>query len=169
MQLPIASNYNILIADKRGKMVVVECTPNIKKIGEAKSVDDGYLVCTVNSFISDKLKPYDFAKGDDYHSYTRYSVVMGLNPYKSLPALFYGIILFMCAVSYNIVQAEVIKINGKDSQIFRNIGNDLKGKLSIIAYAAAIIFAFYFPVISYLIYIAIALTWIVPDSRLEKA
>lgn len=76
MQLPIASNYNILIADKRGKMVVVECTPNIKKIGEAKSVDDGYLVCTVNSFISDKLKPYDFAKGDDYHSYTRYSVVM---------------------------------------------------------------------------------------------
>ena len=43
---------------------------------EAKSVDDGYLVCTVNSFISDKLKPYDFAKGDDYHSYTRYSVVM---------------------------------------------------------------------------------------------
>ena len=62
MQLPIASNYNILIADKRGKMVVVECTPNIKKIGEAKSVDDGYLVCTVNSFISDKLKPYDFAK-----------------------------------------------------------------------------------------------------------
>ena len=76
MQLPIASNYNILIADKRGKMVVVECTPNIKKIGEAKSVDDGYLVCTVNSFISDKLKPYDFAKGDDYHSYTRYCVVM---------------------------------------------------------------------------------------------
>ena len=69
---------------------------------------------------------------------------MGLNPYKSLPALFYGIILFMCAVSYNIVQAEVIKINGKDSQIFRNIGNDLKGKLSIIAYAAAIILLFIF-------------------------
>ena len=56
-----------------------------------------------------------------------------------------------------------------EKQIFRIIGNDLKGKLSIIAYAAAIIFAFYFPVISYLIYIAIALTWIVPDSRLEKA
>ena len=53
---------------------------------------------------------------------------MGLNPYKSLPALFYGIILFMCAVSYNIVQAEIIKINGKDSQISQNIGNDLKGK-----------------------------------------
>lgn len=52
MQLPIASNYNILIADKRGKMVVVECTPNIKKIGEAKSVDDGYLVCTRRYYAS---------------------------------------------------------------------------------------------------------------------
>ncbi len=94
---------------------------------------------------------------------------MGLNLYKSLPALFYGIILFMCAVSYNIVQSEVIKINGDNSQISQNIGNDIKGKISILAYAVAIIFAFYFPVISYLIYIAIALMWVVPDSRLEKS
>lgn len=57
-------------------IVKVINAPVKKLIGEAKSVDDGYLVCTVNSFISDKLKPYDFAKGDDYHSYTRYSVVM---------------------------------------------------------------------------------------------
>ena len=53
---------------------------------------------------------------------------MGLNPYESLPALFYGMILFMCAVSYNIVQSEVIKINGDNSEISQNIGNDLKGK-----------------------------------------
>ena len=43
MQLPIASNYNILIADKRGKMVVVECTPNIKKIGEALTMVTWYV------------------------------------------------------------------------------------------------------------------------------
>jgi len=67
--------------------VVVECTPNIKKIGEAKSVDDGYLVCTVNSFISDKLKPYDFAKGDDYHSYTRYSFTLSaIYPFATAPS-----------------------------------------------------------------------------------
>ena len=94
---------------------------------------------------------------------------MGLNPYESLPALFYGMILFMCAVSYNIVQSEVIKINGDNSEISQNIGNDLKGKISIFAYAVAIIFAFYFPIISYLIYIVIALIWVVPDSRLEKS
>lgn len=82
---------------------------------------------------------------------------MGLNPYKNLPALFYGIILFMCAVSYNIVQSEVLKINGDHSQISKNVGNDLKGKISILAYAISIVFAFYFPVISYLVYIVIAL------------
>lgn len=94
---------------------------------------------------------------------------MGLNPYESLPALFYGMILFMCAVSYNIVQSEVIKINGDNSEISQNIGNDLKGKISIFAYAVAIIFAFYFPVMAYLIYIVIALIWVVPDNRLEKS
>lgn len=94
---------------------------------------------------------------------------MGLNPYESLPALFYGMILFMCAVSYNIVQSEIIKINGDNSEIYQKIGNDLKGKISIFAYAVAIIFAFYFLIISYLIYIVIALIWVVPDSRLEKS
>lgn len=53
---------------------------------------------------------------------------MGLNPYESLPALFYGMILFMCAVSYNIVQSEVIKINGDNSEISQNIGNEFKGE-----------------------------------------
>ena len=69
---------------------------------------------------------------------------MGLNPYESLPALFYGMILFMCAVSYNIVQSEVIKINGDNSEISQNIGNDLKGKISIFAYAVADHFCFLF-------------------------
>lgn len=94
---------------------------------------------------------------------------MGLNPYESLPAFFYGMILFMCAVSYNIVQSEVIKINGDNSEISKNIGNDLKGKISIIAYAVAVVFAFYYLIISYLIYTAIALIWVVPDSRMEKS
>lgn len=94
---------------------------------------------------------------------------MGLNPNESLPALFYGIILFMCAISYHIVQSEVIRINGEDSEVSQKIGNDLKGKISIAAYAAAIIFAVNYPIISYLIFIAIALIWVVPDSRLEKS
>lgn len=94
---------------------------------------------------------------------------MGLNPNKSLPAVLYGIILFMCSVSYNIVQSEVIRISGEESQISKSIGGDFKGKLSIAAYAVAIVFALCFPVVAYIIYSAMALIWFVPDSRLEKS
>lgn len=76
MDLPIASNCNILLADKEGRMVVVECTPSVKKIREAETFDNGRIVCTVNSFISDEMKPYDDADGNDYDSHKRYEVVM---------------------------------------------------------------------------------------------
>lgn len=93
---------------------------------------------------------------------------MGINPFKNLPALFYGIILFMCAISYNMLQAEVLKISGKGSELSKRIGKDVKGKASIFMYAVAVIFAIYVPVVSYLIYVTIAFAWMIPDSRLEK-
>lgn len=76
MELPIASNCNILIADKSGEMLVVECTPFTKKIREAVCLNGDRIVCTVNSFTSDEIKPYDMAKGDDYFSDRRYQTVI---------------------------------------------------------------------------------------------
>ncbi len=76
MELPIASNCNILLADKSGDMKVVECTPSMKKIRDAESFDNGRIICTVNSFISEEMKSYDDANGDDYDSHKRYQVVM---------------------------------------------------------------------------------------------
>lgn len=76
MELPIASNCNILIADKSGEMVVVECSPFTKRMREAISLDNGKIVCTVNSFTSNKMKPHDAANGNDYHSSKRYQVVI---------------------------------------------------------------------------------------------
>lgn len=76
IELPIASNCNILIADKSGEMLVVECTPFTKKIREAICFNGDRIVCTVNSFTSDEMKSYDMAKGDDYFSDRRYQTVM---------------------------------------------------------------------------------------------
>ncbi len=76
MDLPIASNCNILLADKTGKMAVVECTPSVKKIREAEIIANGSIACAVNSFISEEMKPYDDADGNDYDSHKRYKVVM---------------------------------------------------------------------------------------------
>ncbi len=74
--LPIASNCNILLADKDGRIAVVECTPSVKNVREAETFDNGRIVCTVNSFTSDKMKRYDDADGNDYDSHKRYRVVM---------------------------------------------------------------------------------------------
>ncbi len=76
MALPIASNCNILLADRVGHMVVVECTPDKKSIREAEIFHNGSIVCTVNSFTSAKMKQYDDAHGNDYDSAKRYEVVI---------------------------------------------------------------------------------------------
>lgn len=76
MDLPIASNCNILLADKSGNMVVVECTPSIKRIRKSEIFADGSIVCTVNSFTSDEMKEYDDSNGNDYNSAKRYKVVL---------------------------------------------------------------------------------------------
>ncbi|MCM1134340.1 MAG: C45 family autoproteolytic acyltransferase/hydrolase [Clostridium sp.] len=74
--LPVASNCNILLADKSGKMAVVECTPSMKRIREAEAFAEDRIVCAVNSFTSDEMKAYDAAHGKDYDSYKRYQTVM---------------------------------------------------------------------------------------------
>lgn len=80
MELPISSNCNILVADKNGEMAVVECTPFTKRIREAVSMGDGRIVCAVNRFTSDEMRPYDAANGDDYNSDERYKVVIDSFP-----------------------------------------------------------------------------------------
>ena len=76
MDLPIASNCNILLADKSGAMAVVECTPSVRKIREAEVFGHDSIVCTVNSFTSDEMKSYNDAHGKEYASHKRYQAVI---------------------------------------------------------------------------------------------
>ena len=76
MGLPVSSNCNILIADKSGEMAVAECTPFTKRIRKAIDFGKNRIVCTVNSFTSDEMKPFDASGGNDYDSGKRYRTVM---------------------------------------------------------------------------------------------
>ena len=49
-----------------------------------------------------------------------------------------------------------------------SIGRDLKGKISIVIYAAAIPLAFVKPWIAGAGYIIVAISWLVPDPRIER-
>lgn len=84
------------------------------------------------------------------------------------PAALYGISLLMAAIAYSILQTAIIRTHGHDTTLRKAIGRDLKGKISPALYLIAIIFAFIAPLVSYLLYIAVALMWIVPDRRIAK-
>jgi hypothetical protein len=48
------------------------------------------------------------------------------------------------------------------------VGSDAKGKISILVYAVAIPLAYARPWIADAMYLAVALTWLIPDRRIER-
>ena len=92
---------------------------------------------------------------------------MGETHFTSLPTAIYGAVLFAAAVAYTILQARIIALEGPDSPLARAVGKDLKGKLSMGMYLAAIFLAFVNPLIADALYAIVALMWLVPDRRIE--
>ena len=139
MKLPVASNCNILIADKNEEMIVVECTPYEKRIRKAVSMDNGKIVCTVNSFTSDEMKRHDAAKGNDYHSAKRYDTVMESfsthikgNLIEATEQLLKGDYGFMCQYDepdFETVWSSVFDL--KNLMIYRAEGNPRKKKFVV--------------------------------------
>lgn len=93
---------------------------------------------------------------------------IGENNFASFPMTMYGIILLMSAIAYFILQSQILKKHGPNSVLSKAIGSDLKGKISPVLYIIGIIYANFNPVISGLMYIAVALMWLIPDNRIEK-
>jgi uncharacterized membrane protein len=92
---------------------------------------------------------------------------MGENHFTAFPTAVYGVVLLAAAIAYTILQASIIKQEGPQSKLARAVGNDRKGKLSIVLYVSAILLAFVHPLIADAIYVAVALMWLVPDRRIE--
>jgi uncharacterized membrane protein len=88
--------------------------------------------------------------------------------FTALPTAAYGVVLTCAAVSYQILQQQIIAYNGRDSRLATALGDDLKGKLSLILYLAAIVLAFVRPWMAITLYVAVALLWLVPDRRIES-
>jgi uncharacterized membrane protein len=94
---------------------------------------------------------------------------MGENHFAAMPTALYGVILFFAAVAYTILQSVLVATEGQDSLLKAAIGKDFKGKLSMVAYASAIGLAFMWQWLAGLIYLLVALMWLIPDRRIERA
>jgi uncharacterized membrane protein len=94
---------------------------------------------------------------------------MGENYGAPAPTAAYGAIMLVAGVSYLILQGRIIADQGVGSPLAAAVGSDRKGKLSALAYTAAIPLAFVHHWIAQAIYLLIALMWLVPDPRIVKA
>jgi uncharacterized membrane protein len=84
------------------------------------------------------------------------------------PMAMYGVVLLMNAISYSILVIVLVKHEGENSPLATALGDDWKGKASLIIYAIAIGMAFYSTVISFALYVVVACIWFTPDRRIEK-
>jgi uncharacterized membrane protein len=94
---------------------------------------------------------------------------MGENHFAPLPTAAYGMVLLLAGVAYLILQQTIIRSQGPDSMLARAVGRDIKGKISAVAYALAIPAAFVNQWISGALYVGVALMWLFPDPRIERA
>jgi TMEM175 potassium channel family protein len=93
---------------------------------------------------------------------------MGQNHLAPGPVAAYGGVLLCAAVAYFVLTRALLSAHGKDSKVAKALGNDFKGKVSMLIYAAAIPLAFVHPLLSCLLYVLVAIMWLVPDRRIEK-
>ena len=94
---------------------------------------------------------------------------MGENHFAAMPSAVYGSVLFMAAVAYWILEQTIIKSQANNSILRTALGNDWKGKSSPVAYAVAVLLAFWSPPLAQGIYVLVALIWLIPDRRIEVA
>jgi len=93
---------------------------------------------------------------------------MGENHFAPLPTAIYGVILLLAAISYTLLQATIVAHQGAGSKLAAAVGSDLKGKISMLLYVAAIPLAFLDRRLSVAIYVLVALIWFIPDRRIES-
>jgi len=85
-----------------------------------------------------------------------------------VPTAMYGVVMLMAGVAYYILTRSLVTFLGPHSAIATAVGKDVKGKISVLMYAAAIPLAFVSRWIADAIFVSVTLMWLVPDRRIES-
>ncbi len=93
---------------------------------------------------------------------------MGQHHDSAWPVAMYGVVLMMAGTAYYILTQALIALHGRESAIAKALGNDFKGKLSVVIYLLAIGLAFVEAWLALALYAGVAALWIVPDRRIER-
>lgn len=93
---------------------------------------------------------------------------MGENHFAPRPVAVYGAVLAMAGVAYYILARALASHHGSESELAKALGNDFKGKISIILYVTGIALSFASEWIALSFYVAVAVMWLIPDRRFER-
>jgi len=93
---------------------------------------------------------------------------MDENDFAPLTVAAYGGVLLGAAIAYYLLTLRLLACHERDSVLARALGSDFKGKASALAYVVAIALAFVATWAALAIYAAVALVWLVPDTRFER-
>jgi len=93
---------------------------------------------------------------------------LGRTGAKTGPVATYAVVLLGCAIAYTLLTLALLALHEAESQLHQAIGDDRKGKLSLLLYAVAFVLAFIEPWISIALFVVVACIWFVPDRRVSR-
>ena len=94
---------------------------------------------------------------------------MGATGFAAWPVALYGGVLLLAAIAYFILTRALIALHGRGSVLATALGRDIKGKVSVVIYLAAVPLAFVSAWLACGLYVLVAVMWLVPDRRIERA
>lgn len=94
---------------------------------------------------------------------------MGENHVQPAPTIVYGVVLLMAAIAWYVLQSTIIASEGPASLLKRVLGRHWKGRFSPAIYLVAIGLGFVSSWIAIALYALVAVLWLVPDRRIERA
>jgi uncharacterized membrane protein len=94
---------------------------------------------------------------------------LGETHFAPWPTATYGLALLMPAFGWYLLQLAILSLEGRDSALAKALGCDVKGKISPLLYLTGIGLSFVEPRMADAIYVGVAILWLVPDRRFERA
>ena len=93
---------------------------------------------------------------------------MGASKFATWPVFFYGVAQFFAGLAFFILAHSLIAAHESNAQLAQALGNDNKGKWSVIIYSLALPATFVSPWLACFLYVCVVGMWLIPDRRIEK-
>ncbi|MFM2224883.1 MAG: hypothetical protein RJA07_1085 [Bacteroidota bacterium] len=95
---------------------------------------------------------------------------MGENNFSGESVAVYAVLLNVCGLSYYVLQRIIMSCHTLSPKMqIAMQKQSRKGIISLVAYSTAIVVSFFLPIISEIIFVAVAIMWLVPDKNIEHA